>query len=264
MKKFLVIGNPIEHSLSPKLQNYWIKKNNLPAIYGKLETHENDLEELCSNLRDGKLDGLNVTVPFKQKIIEHLDVLSGHALRTKSVNTVSVQDGNLIGHNTDIDGFELSMKKLNYDVAGKSIMILGAGGVVPSIVYTLKIMKASKIYLSNRTKEKAVKLKNSFNDITIIDWGKLTDFDMIINATSLGLKENDEFGLDFSKAGKNKLFYDVIYNPHKNEFSKAGNIQGNIFENGLNMFLFQAQKAFNIWHKIEPIVNEETIEFLNN
>ena len=125
-------------------------------------------------------------------------------------------------------------------------------------------MKASKIYLSNRTKEKAVKLKNSFNDITIIDWGKLTDFDMIINATSLGLKENDEFGLDFSKAGKNKLFYDVIYNPHKNEFSKAGNIQGNIFENGLNMFLFQAQKAFNIWHKIEPIINKETIEFLNN
>ena len=87
---------------------------------------------------------------------------------------------------------------------------------------------------------------------------------MIINATSLGLKENDEFGLDFSKAGKNKLFYDVIYNPHKNEFSEAGNIQGNIFENGLNMFLFQAQKAFNIWHKIEPIVNKETIEFLNN
>ena len=134
MKKFLVIGNPIEHSLSPKLQNYWINKNNVKAIYGKLETHENDLEELCSNLRDGKLDGLNVTVPFKQKIIEHLDVLSGHALRTKSVNTVSVQDGNLIGHNTDIDGFELSIKKLNYDVADKSIMILGAGGVVPSIV----------------------------------------------------------------------------------------------------------------------------------
>ena len=67
MKKFLVIGNPIEHSLSPKLQNYWINKNNVKAIYGKLETHENDLEELCSNLRDGKLDGLNVTVPFKQK-----------------------------------------------------------------------------------------------------------------------------------------------------------------------------------------------------
>ena len=93
MKKFLVIGNPIEHSLSPKLQNYWIKKNNLDAIYGKLEVHESDLAELCKNLKDGKLDGLNITVPFKNSIIQHVDVLSGHALRTKSVNTISVYKG---------------------------------------------------------------------------------------------------------------------------------------------------------------------------
>ncbi len=116
MKKFLVIGNPIGHSLSPKLQNYWIKKNNLDAIYGKLEVHESDLAELCKNLKDGKLDGLNITVPFKNSIIQHVDVLSGHALRTKSVNTISVDKGVLIGHNTDIDGFEISVKKLNYDL----------------------------------------------------------------------------------------------------------------------------------------------------
>ena len=175
MKKFLVIGNPIEHSLSPKLQNYWIKKNNLPAIYGKLETHENDLEELCSNLRDGKLDGLNVTVPFKQKIIEHLDVLSGHALRTKSVNTVSVQDGNLIGHNTDIDGFEISIKKMNYDVSKKIVVILGAGGVVPSIIYALKKMNVSQIYISNRTKERAIVIKNLFEEIKILNWVYTSD-----------------------------------------------------------------------------------------
>ena len=98
MKKFLVIKN-----------------NKLDAIYGKIKTYEEDLQELCKNIKDGSLNGLNVTVPFKKSIIPFIDILSGHALRTQSVNTISCRDGNLIGDNTDIDGFELSIKKLNYD-----------------------------------------------------------------------------------------------------------------------------------------------------
>ena len=262
MKKFLVIGNPIEHSLSPKLHNYWIKENNLDAIYGKLETNENDLLELSNNLKKSELNGINVTVPFKKKIIPYIDVLTGHALRTRSVNTVSVENGKLIGHNTDIDGFELSIKKLNYNVSNKTIMILGAGGVVPSIIYGLKRLNVSKIIISNRTKENAENLKKLFKDLNIVEWGTLPNFDMIINATSLGLKENDEFELNFNDVGNNKLFYDVIYDPFESEFSRAGNMRGNIIENGLNMFLFQAQKAFSIWHKIEPKIDNKLIKFL--
>ena len=264
MKKYLVVGNPIEHSLSPKLQNYWINSNNIEAIYGKLQAHDDDLKELCNNIKSGQLNGLNITVPFKKKIIPHLEVLSGHALRTQSVNTVCLINGNVTGYNTDIDGFELSIKKLNYDVSNKKIVILGAGGVVPSIIYALKKMDAQEIYLSNRTKEKAQILKKLFEGIEIIDWGSLPTFDMIINATSLGLKENDKFGIDFSKAGKNKLFFDVIYNPFNTDFSDAGNKQGNIIENGLNMFLFQAQKAFSIWHNVEPEINQDVIKFLKS
>ena len=264
MKKFLVIGSPIKHTLSPKLHNFWIKKNNVNAIYGKLETHKSDLNELCENLKQGKLDGLNVTVPFKKEIIPYINVLSGNALRTKSVNTISIENGNLVGHNTDIDGFELSVKKLNYDVSNKTVIILGAGGVVPSIIYALKKMNASKIFVSNRTKEKAEDMQNQFDDLHILDWGELTNFDMIINATSIGLKENDKFEIDFSKIGKNKFFYDVIYEPHDTNFFQAGNQKGNTFENGLNMFLYQAQKAFNIWHNVEPEINEEVINFLKN
>ena len=99
------------------------------------------------------MDGINITVPYKKAVIPYVDVLSGHALRTLSVNTISLHDGNLIGHYTDIDGFEISIKKLNYDVKNKTILILGAGGVVPSVVYALKKMNASKIILSNRTRE---------------------------------------------------------------------------------------------------------------
>tara|TARA_B100000886_G_scaffold327620_1_gene275261 strand:+ start:252 stop:1046 length:795 start_codon:yes stop_codon:yes gene_type:complete len=264
MKKFLVIGNPIEHSLSPKLHNHWLKNNNIEAIYGKLETQESDLPELLKNLKEKKLDGLNVTVPYKKTVIPYIDVLSGHALRTQSVNTISLHNGNLVGHNTDIDGFEISIKKLNYDVKDKTIIILGSGGVVPSIVYALKKMNASKIILSNRTKEKAEALKSIFRDLNILDWGEMVDFDMIINATSLGLKENDKFGIDFTKIGKNKLYYDVIYEPYKTEFSDAAKIEGNTYENGLNMFLFQAQRAFYIWHNIDPIINEDLINFLKS
>ena len=92
----------------------------------------------------------------------------------------------------------------------------------------------------------------------------LPDFDMIINATSIGLKENDKFGIDFSKAENNKLFFDVIYNPFNTDFSKAGKKPGNIIENGLNMFLFQAQKAFSIWHNIEPKIDQKVIKFLES
>tara|TARA_A100001011_G_scaffold30728_1_gene29649 strand:+ start:156 stop:950 length:795 start_codon:yes stop_codon:yes gene_type:complete len=264
MKKFLVIGNPIEHSLSPKLHNYWIKKNNLDAIYGKLEANESDLPELCKSMRGGDLDGLNITVPFKKSIIPHLDILSGNAIRTQSVNTISLNKGNLIGDNTDIDGFELSIKRVNYDVSEKSVLILGAGGVVPSIIFSLLRMKVSKIHLSNRTKEKGKNLKKFFKEINIIDWGDLPDFDMIINATTLGLKKDDKFGLDFSKISQNKFFYDVIYSPFQTEFSEAGNTKGNVSENGLNMFLFQGQQAFNIWHNVKPEINQELIEFLKD
>ena len=264
MKKFLVIGNPIEHSLSPKLHNYWIKTNNLNAIYGKLETHESDLPELCNSIKKGELDGLNVTVPFKNSIIPYLDILSGNALRTQSVNTVSFNKGNLIGDNTDIAGFELSIKKINYDVTDKIVLILGAGGVVPSIICALQRMNASKIVLSNRTKKKADELKELYKEIDIVKWGSLPEFDVIINATTLGLKKNDKFDLDFSLHGKNKLFYDVIYTPFPTEFSKAGNSLDNLNENGFNMFLFQAQKAFNIWHNVEPEINQDLFKFLKN
>ncbi len=264
MKKFLVIGNPIEHSLSPKLHNYWIKKNSLDAIYGKLETYDNDLPELCKSIKKGDLEGLNVTVPFKKSIISHLDILSSNALKTQSVNTISLNKGNLVGDNTDINGFELSIRKLNYDVSDKTVLILGAGGVVPSIIFSLLRMKVSKIFLSNRTKKKADDLKNLFNEINVVEWADLPKFDMIINATTLGLNKVDKFGIDFSQVGQNKLFYDVIYAPFHTEFSEAGNSEGNSIVNGLNMFLYQGQQAFNIWHNIEPEINKELIEFIKN
>ena len=124
-------------------------------------------------------------------------------------------------------------------------------------------MKAFKIILSNRTKQKAEDLKKIYSDLEIIDWGQITDFDMIINATSLGLKNNDKIQLDLSKVGKGKLFYDFIYNPTKTNFLLEGEKKGNQIENGKMMFIYQAHQAFTIWHKILPEVDDETIKLLD-
>ena len=197
MKKFLVIGNPIYHSLSPKLHNYLIKKNKINAIYEKQKIENSDLEKLLFQIKEKKIDGINVTVPFKNSIIPFIDELTLEAKATKSVNTIYLENNRVIGHNTDIGGFETSIYKSNVDLANKRILILGAGGVVPSIIYALTKMKVSEITLSNRTKEKSENLKKHFKDIKIIKWGDIVDFDMIINATTLGLKEKDKINLNF-------------------------------------------------------------------
>jgi len=141
MKKYLVIGNPIEHSLSPKLHNYWIKKNNIDAVYDKKQLNETDIERIISEVKDCKIDGINVTVPFKKSVIPFIDELSFEANKAQSVNTIYKKNNKIVGHNTDTSGFELAIKKINYDVKGKKVFILGAGGVVPSIILALKKMK---------------------------------------------------------------------------------------------------------------------------
>jgi len=263
MKKYLVIGNPIEHSLSPQLHNYWIKKNNIDAVYERKKLENNDLENLILEVKNKKINGVNVTVPFKKEVIPYLDTLSPEAKTTKSVNTIYLQGNNTIGHNTDIGGFELAIKDIKYDLTGKKVLILGAGGVVPSLIFALKRMKVSEIILSNRTRTKAEDLSNLFDNLTIVDWGEIPNSDMIINATSLGLNNNDEFNLDFSKLKKNKFFYDVIYNPKDTNFLKIARKFGNKTENGKKMFIYQAAEAFKIWHGIDPEINEEIYELLN-
>ena len=120
-------------------------------------------------------------------------------------------------------------------------------------------MNALKIILSNRTREKAESIKKNNPDIEIVNWGEVPDFDMIINATSLGLKENDEIKLDYKKIGTNKLFYDVIYSPNKTSFLIKAQQSGNKIENGKMMFIYQAQLSFKIWHNILPKISENLL-----
>ena len=262
MKKYLVIGNPIKHSLSPKLHNHWIKENNIDAVYDKKQLNENEIEGMITKIKNEKINGINVTVPFKKSVIPFLDELTPIAHEAQSVNTIFKKNNKVFGDNTDIGGFEQGLKHINYSVKNKNVFILGAGGVAPSIIIALKRLGTAKITLSNRTKEKAEDLKKIYPDLEIIDWGKTPDFNMIINATSLGLKNDDEIKLNYAEIGPNKLFYDVIYNPNKTNFLMQGVKSGNKIENGKMMFIYQAQLAFKIWHNILPKIDNETIKLL--
>ena len=263
MKKYVVIGNPIGHSLSPKLQNFWLKENNIDATYDKIKLDTHEIKNFIQDIKEQKIAGCNVTVPFKKTVIPFLDKLSLEAEETQSVNTITFDNGDLVGHNTDIAGFNIAIKKLNFNIKGKKVLILGAGGVVPSIIFALKNMGVQEITISNRTKDKAENLKVLFNNLNILEWGNLIDFHVIINATSLGLN-NETINLDFSSSGTDKLFYDVIYNPGETNFLKTGKQLGYKTENGKTMFVYQALEAFKLWHKIEPKVNTDTFKLLDN
>ena len=263
MKNYFVIGNPIDHSLSPKLHNYWLKENNIDAIYDKKKIDEKDLKTSILEVKKKETAGINVTDPFKKSVIPYLDKLSPEAEQTQSVNTIILTDDILVGHNTDISGFTKAIKDLNFNIEGKKIFILGAGGVVPSIIFALNKMNVSEIIISNRTRQKADDLKSQFKILSVIDWGNLPKFDVIINATSIGLK-NKAINLNFSDIGDNKLFYDVIYNPSETSFLKEGKKLGNRSENGKLMFVYQALEAFKLWHGIEPDINADILKLLHN
>lgn len=264
MKKHIIIGKPIKHSLSPKIHNYWFKKNNIDAFYEKISPEQNELENIIKKIKTGEIYGMNITVPYKERVIPFLEDQSDLSRQTKSVNTIFNKQGKIYGDNTDVYGFEKSITNEKINLQNKSVLIFGAGGVVPSIILALNNLKTKKIFISNRTLEKAEIIKEKFKNIQILEWGIIENCDIFINATSIGLNNNEKFNFNFSQISEKKIFYDVIYNPSKTNFLQEAEKQGHRIINGQDMFLYQAQKAFFLWHNLSPKVDNNLIEFLYN
>ena len=279
MKKYLVIGNPIRHSLSPMIHNHWMKKYRLTdSIYEKRKVEEKDLESIIKEIKEDKIVGVNVTVPFKKLIIPFLDKLDISAEKTQSVNTLFKTNNKIVGYNTDSSGFGDTIRelyprdkdsKVPLPLEGKQIFILGAGGVTASIISALKLQGANNIFLSNRTKEKANELKKQFPELEIVKWGKKPSIcNIVINTTSVGLIKDEEVKIDFSDYDKNfhkkLLFYDLIYNPKETVFLKKARLRGNKTMNGKMMFLNQAKYAFNVWTNIMPEIDDEVVKLLDS
>ena len=228
-KSFGIIGKPLSHSISPELHNFWFKKYNISADYSLLEIEQNEIEEIIKKIRNKELHGINVTVPYKQVVIPFLDLILDDAKETLSVNTISLnKDGKIVGNNTDVYGLEQGfLKRLDEkNLEQNKILILGAGGVTPSIIYALAKKGIKQITISNRTIEKAEDIKKRFPFIKIIKpfWSKLL-FIKIVRATSLGLKNSLDFTQEF-KFIKNNLVFFIIHNPRETtmikKFKKKG------------------------------------------
>ena len=263
-KKYFIIGNPVEHSLSPKIHNFWFKQNNIDATYEKKEISESELPEVVKDIRDDKIYGINVTVPFKQKIIPFLDKLSDLAKKTESVNTVYKIDNQVVGDNTDVYGFKMSLINQNIELKDKIAFIIGAGGVVPSIITALKDLSIKKIFLTNRTFSKIEKLKIKYPELQLLKWGEITNFDIVINATSVGLNFEDKIDINFKNLKDHKIFYDTIYNPPMTNFLSEAKSCGHNFLNGKLMLVYQAQKAFQNWNNLLPNLDKQFFDFIKD
>ena len=258
---FLVIGNPIKHSLSPFLHNYWFHKNKINYEYKKLKTTKSSIKKILNKVRKREIEGINVTIPFKNGVIKHLDVLKGDALKTSSVNTVYLNKKKLIGDNTDVYGFSsgvLRKVKTRIKIAG----IIGAGGVTSSIILALIQKGVKKIYITNRTFSKLKVFKKKFKKIIYpIKWNNryevFADVQILINVTSLGMLGQKDLKFDFSIFDKKINVVDIVYNPENTRFLKDARINGHKTFTGLDMFIYQAQKAFYIWNRKNPKITKD-------
>ncbi len=267
-KKFGIIGKPINHSLSPVLHNYWFEKYGLDASYSVIEAEDKDLKNIINKIRNHELTGINVTLPFKQKIINQIDEIINDAELTGSVNTILLDKKKIIGENTDVFGLQAAYLKEMDNCNFKNTLVIGAGGVSPSIILALQKSGIKKISVTNRTNEKCIFLKKKFNFLNILPWDNLAkeikNFDIIINATSLGLKDGDDFNFNFLNTKNNVIYIDTIYNPLETKTYRYLKEEGKKVFNGLDMFIYQGQKSFYLWNKINPEIDNGVIELLNS
>ena len=256
-----LIGNPVSHSLSPVMQNAAIQYLGLDLIYLAIPCKNEDLEIVVNSLKKMNCKGLNITIPFKQKVFDICSEISPVAKKVKAINTLKLKKNNdWSGTNTDIDGFIYPLQNLN--LINKSSLILGSGGAARSVIQGLIDLKLSKITIIARNKNSLNELITTFkNDIKIegllstntkID-NLIQDTDLIINTTPVGMNQatNDDllpFGQSFwNSINSNTIVYDLIYNPSPTPFLKFCDRKGCMTIDGSQMLIAQGAKSLSFW-----------------
>ena len=253
-----VIGKPLKHSFSPVIHNYWLRKYSKPHIYEKKEIESSFLPDIISQMKNKKLIGVNVTIPYKRNVYNLLKNLDINAKKSKAVNTIYLKDEKVFGQNTDGVGYCQALKQeMNFDVMNKNILVLGSGGASFGIVSELINRGVSKIIVSNRTLKRSYELiKNFKNKITkfeVMKWEELkpsSNTDLIINTTSFGMKKNQEIQVNIQNLKNSTIYSDIIYNPKKTLTMKKFEDKGFLTQNGLGMLVNQAAEAFRLWFNI--------------
>lgn len=261
MKKlFAVIGNPISHSMSPSMHNDLFAFYGLDACYHGLRVEEHFLEDAVKGLRAIGISGFNVTVPHKITIMPFLDSIDPLARAIGAVNTVVNENGQLVGYNTDGNGFVKGLVSLVPMISNKKVLIIGAGGAARALYFSMAHKGVQAIDLANRTVDKAKHLRNecpftvSTNVFSLQEAeAHLAQYDLIIQTTSIGMSpEIENEPLSLQNISENTIVSDIIYNPLETKFLQTARKKGATIQNGLDMFVHQGALAFEKWTGIQP------------
>ncbi len=260
-----VIGTPIGHSLSPVIHNYWIEKYNENGIYVPLEVTRTNFKEVVEILPKMGFRGVNVTIPHKEAALMCADLVADNAALLGAANTLSLRkNGKIYADNTDGYGFIQNLKESEptWRAVTGPALVLGAGGGSRAIIYSLLREGVPKVYLTNRTIERAKLLQNDLgNRIKIIDFVDLEkvldEVTILVNTTSLGMIGQPELKLPYDKLNQRTLVYDIVYNPLKTDFLKRAAERGCRTVDGLGMLLHQAASSYQFWFGKKPEVSLE-------
>lgn len=260
--KLYVIGNPIKHSLSPHIHNLWLKKAGIDGEYGAMAPEESDLPALMRDVRNGVIKGLNVTVPFKQAVMPHVDILTEEARDIGAVNTVYAKDGEVIGDNTDGYGFARNLNETLPDFSAKDkiVCILGAGGAACAAAFALLHMEPAEIYICNRNEARALAMAERLTRLRVFDWddrdAACEDAHLIVNCTSMGMVGHEPLLLSDDAVTEGAAVYDIVYNPRMTPLLRQAQRNGARIVTGEGMLAHQAALAFKHWYGIFPDAEE--------
>lgn len=266
MKLTGLIGYPVSHSKSPRIHEYWIREHGLDAEYKLFTTPPARVRQVVKRLRDKEVVGFNVTVPHKLTVMEHLDSMDDAATRIGAVNTVIRRGDKLIGSNTDAYGFITNLREGLGNLAPylQHSVLLGAGGATRAALLALIEAGAKSLVLTNRTQEKAEALAAEFAaafsgvTITVAPWDDrskiLREASLLVNTTSLGMVSHHLLQIDVKQLPREAAVHDIVYAPLETELLKNASKRGLKTVDGLGMLLYQAQKAFELWHGVLPKV----------
>ena len=259
-----VIGNPIEHTLSPVIHNTLCELMGIDAVYVPIKV-ENDIESAVKGLAESGIYGLNITVPYKQDVKNVLSSIDEEAAEIGAVNTLVRSNGGYKGYNTDMPGIMRALESKRVNVKGRKAIVIGAGGAARAVCIGLMKGGASEIYLLNRTVDKAKAIAEDVSIVkpmTLAEYKKIpSDRYLMFQCTSVGLKAEDGLVIDDDTFYIMADYgYDLIYNPAETSFIKKMNELGIKNDNGLTMLLYQGIIAFEMWFGVK--VSREVSELV--
>jgi shikimate dehydrogenase len=259
-----VIGWPVDHSRSPRLQNYWLARHKIDGAYVPLAVAPDRLEAAVRGLLALGFAGANVTIPHKEAVIPFLDAIDPAAARIGAVNTIVVQDGRLHGSNTDGFGFLENLKAgaPTWRADAGPVAVVGAGGAAKAVAWALIDAGVPALRIVNRTRARADALAQALGSTaSVVDWSAraeaLREAALVVNTTALGMTGQPALDLDLTDLPAAAVVNDIVYQPAETPLLAAARARGNLAVEGIGMLLHQARPGFRAWFGVDPAVDAD-------